>query len=651
MKDFNPDWVDANIPWLKSKIGILEPFDPSSEFYKRLGTAVSSTEFAEACSPLFRHVGRPALTIEFGGLFGDTPGMYSCGILSNGALINRTIKISANYLHIRDSVARGRTIGAIVAHELTHDVLFSKGIQREHDANETLTDLASIALGLGKLILNGRVTEMDNKIWHLGYLSEIDMVYAYSNVNTRTGIPADRQMRLLTEHAKKTVIDRLRDIENHRIREMRDPALDTMNELLEECSRLAEKHGDLVNRYAIIRERQDQLNATHAFWEISSEDNQVFSALTLDIHFNKTEKSLAEIPGVLLSIRKECDAGTARLRASRITEEIVKSEKANAVVCEANLASVERRLAEFAQHLSVFEATQERYFGRLESFTALLNICETDISAVISARSALATRFAAFTRLPDIRKNIRSLGPTIEEISGYLVDLNSQSEEKCIRDCIQRLQALLTTKPVDFQRISRAYPSVSDLDLFIADTRKRINRLASYGSRYTVDFTRVEEPYLSLLDGIILGCEELVTVTDGITAMCNQIISNQQRIEAGHASLRIQPEDGEIIQETIRAIRTREVEDQLYLLRRDISGLCRRVKALRAEITQPETGSGFDADDGTAEFTNALESIKSRAAALDATVRSRLAVQERYISLLEASRLGRFIRGLFTALV
>jgi hypothetical protein len=57
-------------------------------------------------------------------------------------------------------VGKPHALGAILAHELSHEVLTEESITDDSiDELEMLTDLTSIALGLGMLVLNGTISK------------------------------------------------------------------------------------------------------------------------------------------------------------------------------------------------------------------------------------------------------------------------------------------------------------------------------------------------------------------------------------------------------------------------------------------------------------------------------------------------------------
>jgi hypothetical protein len=94
-------------------------------------------------------------------------------------------------------------IGAVLAHEMTHQWLFLNGISYDdEDMNEKLTDLTSFVIGLGKLMLNGLSKEASGLqclSLKLGYIEPELMLYAYEIVNKWNGISLRESTKLLCE--------------------------------------------------------------------------------------------------------------------------------------------------------------------------------------------------------------------------------------------------------------------------------------------------------------------------------------------------------------------------------------------------------------------------------------------------------------------
>lgn len=120
---------------------------------------------------------------------------------------NVTINLSKRSLKMRDAVL------GILAHELTHQYLFSRGIDLSHKSildNELLTDIAAIYLGLGNLILNGHRNEKkeyNNKqeITHkmeIGYVKTHYLGFVYKIICNMRNIPETVYNKQLSSQSK-----------------------------------------------------------------------------------------------------------------------------------------------------------------------------------------------------------------------------------------------------------------------------------------------------------------------------------------------------------------------------------------------------------------------------------------------------------------
>lgn len=99
-------------------------------------------------------------------------------------------------------VGKKYSLGGILAHEMTHALLCSKGISLEDSKeNELLTDLTAVFVGLGKLLLNGYLSEGGG--W--GYLSPDLIAYCFKKVCSLYAIDIETAMENLTSEARELV--------------------------------------------------------------------------------------------------------------------------------------------------------------------------------------------------------------------------------------------------------------------------------------------------------------------------------------------------------------------------------------------------------------------------------------------------------------
>ena len=180
----NQEWVDRWLesPGLRSEtVGKAkwDLFEPTSEFYARLGSG-DEDDLTWAAHRLGQYLD-----------LSSTPSVvYEWSLRVDAALAGL---VQQNLVRIPLFYAgRPHALGAILAHELTHKVLECSGISCSMIEFEPLTDLASIALGLGKLVLNGTIVELVaamGEIQSLGYLAPELKVYAYLKVNQWHRVP------------------------------------------------------------------------------------------------------------------------------------------------------------------------------------------------------------------------------------------------------------------------------------------------------------------------------------------------------------------------------------------------------------------------------------------------------------------------------
>ena len=155
-------------------------FEPTEEIYTSLESG-DENQLKDLVTQISKKLKiEPMPTIEYcwGVQLGlDTAGQYTLGYST------RHIKIPFYY------VGRKYALGCILAHELSHALLMPKGIgidmtdESSRLLNEMLTDLASILLGLGKLLINGIFVPVNNlDVMKIGYLSEELIGYSYKRI-------------------------------------------------------------------------------------------------------------------------------------------------------------------------------------------------------------------------------------------------------------------------------------------------------------------------------------------------------------------------------------------------------------------------------------------------------------------------------------
>lgn len=103
-------------------------------------------------------------------------------------------------------VGKPEALGAILAHELTHEALAQEKLEGNNlEELELLTDLTSLVLGLGKLVLNGTLIEVGEQTGQsnsLGYLKPELKVYAYKKIIRQHRIPEQIAFLNLNQQAQ-----------------------------------------------------------------------------------------------------------------------------------------------------------------------------------------------------------------------------------------------------------------------------------------------------------------------------------------------------------------------------------------------------------------------------------------------------------------
>lgn len=206
-------WIKKQINHLNSRVGIYKTnsefyFEPTDDFYKM----ISNTDFAS----INRIIKQITLfvncntTPSFGGWrtssdfvsdnndinVNSKTSNKEAGLIYSNHLSNNTILIDEKYKN------DPQILGAILAHEITHHLLYEKGIvYKDKLENERFTDLATVFFGLGKLLLNGYSSNY-NKI---GYISYERLAYINIRICDLRNIPINNLKKNLNKRSLKAV--------------------------------------------------------------------------------------------------------------------------------------------------------------------------------------------------------------------------------------------------------------------------------------------------------------------------------------------------------------------------------------------------------------------------------------------------------------
>jgi hypothetical protein len=197
--------------WIDEKLGFLDQaqknfsinsknffFEPTESIYMKLESG-DEYDLQSVANKIAKHIGIvpfPDVKYDWGlKMELDTAGKFSMTQSS------RIIRIPFYY------VGKKYSVGAILAHEITHAFLTYRGIIfSETRENEVFTDITSIYIGLGKLGLNGLIIATDdinNEIHSLGYLTPELFLYCFRIINEKKSIPNEIVLKNLNPTAKK----------------------------------------------------------------------------------------------------------------------------------------------------------------------------------------------------------------------------------------------------------------------------------------------------------------------------------------------------------------------------------------------------------------------------------------------------------------
>jgi len=202
----NEEWVNEKLNSLSLKLGIFKPnpyefyFEPSEKIYEKLESG-DEHDLQYVATEIARHIG-----VVY------TPTVkYDWGLKMEPEMAGQIrFTTPLHYIQIPFFyVGKKYALGAILAHEMTHAFLISKGIfLNEKNENEMFTDLAAICIGLGKLLVNGQIVVTNgypSEAHVLGYLSPELIAYCYRKVNIYRSIGSDVATRNLIPEAENRI--------------------------------------------------------------------------------------------------------------------------------------------------------------------------------------------------------------------------------------------------------------------------------------------------------------------------------------------------------------------------------------------------------------------------------------------------------------
>ena len=134
------------------------------------------------------------MMLDFVGLESCTPDCHFSKTSANTAgNINLNSEPVVRINISKDFKENPKAVVATLAHEICHKLLYTYGIYFPSmtNVNEVYTDLCTIYIGFGKLIIDGYITNCHNTTHYLGYLDIHVYKDTYSIVKTANGIEID----------------------------------------------------------------------------------------------------------------------------------------------------------------------------------------------------------------------------------------------------------------------------------------------------------------------------------------------------------------------------------------------------------------------------------------------------------------------------
>lgn len=188
----NREWIDRMFIMLCTRVGVFS-IDPHSFYFEPTDRIYASLESGDERD-------LRAVVTQIGNhleLTSNPSASYEWGLKMEPEVAGR-ISWDNNWGHIQVPffyVGKKYALGRILAHEMTHAFLASKHIAlSDAHENEMLTDLGTVFLGLGKLLLNGLLVaehEYTKDGYLLGYISYDLFLYAYKKTNDHRSIAWD----------------------------------------------------------------------------------------------------------------------------------------------------------------------------------------------------------------------------------------------------------------------------------------------------------------------------------------------------------------------------------------------------------------------------------------------------------------------------
>ena len=532
------DWVDANFSYLVSRLGGVSPFEPSDLFYDHLGTLENTSDHNTGCkaalNEIFNHIGLPEVPVYFDAEL-NVPGAFHYS-WNNDQVFPVAVRISGRYKKIDNIRVRGRAVGAVMAHEITHYYLMKKGILRDTTDNERLTDLGIFVLGLGKLYFNGGTLVVDQRQEELGYLTILNKVYGFMKYQEQAKIPLEAQTVNLSPEAVQ-LISFWKGKVNTEIKEcLRRESLSEKEEQKEDLL-VTGRVFDTSIRHALLdlkaarsslttaAQNQDIINQTHAFWDIHLKDDRVMGEFMTGLQTASFDQDIALRSQTLGGLQQRLvrfmnDVGAGNVDGKKkIIAELNKS-----------LAGQQDQIQSLRHQISAVTAAQDRCFNKVGAVRTVLtdaqqhiHSCEKILEVIRARHRFLSTNREAWHQYIDERN--------LAVIIANLID--SKQQEAYFSDIIQqsaKTDKLLSCPRHQYHATFKNVPKISEY------ARIAQSRLDS-----VLEIERTLDSFLAIQKGI----------TDVYLEEVNLLESHLHSIQAAHTINKKDLDDVKIRQDRI----------------------------------------------------------------------------------------------------
>jgi hypothetical protein len=646
------DWIDLNASYVTNRIGRFSLFDTTDRFYEDLA-CLGLPGAPDALPPasvlrIFHHAGLAPIPVRFAaGMKNAGEFEFSKNPQDPSRIVPGTIRIAEKYRNIADPRARGMAIGAILAHEVAHYCLMSKGILRDTADNERLTDLGLMLLGFGKLWFNGRNLVVEERAEQLGYLKPLDMTYAFMefarlnhipHATLRTGMSPEALQVFtfwLGSVSKEVRVEQLREAEED-AEKLRAALAADLAGLLEGIRKAVRDTETLQSSLDGAGASQEIINRSHHFWTVPPGDHTVMGAFVAACASGDYETGLAGIRQALHTLAREVEQLTAGIPPGTSLPD--PAVPRNAVArCRENLAGLFGRIAALQQEAASVTAVHERCFATIGPVREDLALTRSTILRCKEKRGDIRSYHLFFTGNPvvwDAYTGNPALGARISQLTA------SGATDECLYLAdheAEELSTLLALPRHQYADCLVRLPPLAEIAGRARSGRDQAARSLAALEDTLQAQARVTSVYLHEALPVQSRLRVVLAQAPGIAGDISSLKARQDRIYAGHANLTIAPADEEVFARITRSVLSCSAEADYAACTRTLTGIQARlhgdIERVRGRF---ESDRILPAEQYRTEFTRAEEDLRK----VGDRVRSWKQVQQPYLDQLDLLEQG-----------